>query len=518
MSSTTQTISPARLAAEHRFAGRFTEAVAAARQAIAAQPDDVESRVHLAHAAAALHDLRTAMVACDEAMRLAPANPRAHHAAAKVLIVAGEYVMAERHLRIAIDLDDDVLLQVELGDLLRRRADEAGARACYVRALERDPESRDARIGLIELGGDDVLDAARALMADAPGDPAVLCAAAPVLIRAGAAEDVIDALRALAGDGRYPDRVRAAAGFTLGNALDRLDRCDEAWAAWAGANALAGQRIDAGQYIEETSRRMAVGPGGASAPVPSGAACPVFIVGLPRSGTTLLERMLDVHPDVHGAGELGVIRRAIGRIPRLSKAAGTYPESLATIDPSGATALADFVRGELAAVGEGAPVIIDKTPDGARDLGFAARLLPDARVIWCRRDARDACLSCFQRGFSGAIPYAYHLEDLGVAARESERIMRHWMETLPTPVRIVDYETLVAQPEAELRSILEFLDLPWHAECLEFHQNDRRARTASREQVRRPLYNSAIGRWKRYEAQLRPLLEALGEGYNDDVL
>ena len=125
---------------------------------------------------------------------------------------------------------------------------------------------------------------------------------------------------------------------------------------------------------------------------------------------------------------MGLLRRAIGRLGPLTGATVEFPEGVQDLDESAAEALAGFLREELANAARGAPFVVDKTPDGARDLGFAAWLLPEARVLWCRRDPLDTCLSCYQQQFRGAIPYAYDLDHLAVAYREVDRIMRHWPE------------------------------------------------------------------------------------------
>lgn len=161
-------------------------------------------------------------------------------------------------------------------------------------------------------------------------------------------------------------------------------------------------------------------------------------------------------------------------------------------------------------LGNGVDRVIDKMPDNVLHMGVAAVMFPAARVILCRRDPRDTCLSCYFRRFDQPIPWAYDLVDCGSRALEIERLAEHWRDVLPLRVLTVDYENVVADLEGEARRLIEFLGLEWEPACLDFHKTERPVLTASGWQVRQPLYSRSAGRWRHYRDHLKPLLDLLG--------
>jgi hypothetical protein len=240
---------------------------------------------------------------------------------------------------------------------------------------------------------------------------------------------------------------------------------------------------------------------------------PVFIVGMPRSGTTLIEQIVASHPDVTGAGELSALRHVVD-------AHGMFPEWLAALSDgpgeAAARVLEQLGRDYLARtvpLARGGARLVDKMPGNFALAGLIALMLPGARIIHTRRDAVDTCLSCYTKLFGGDQPFTYDQAELGRFYRAYERLMAHWRALLP-PERFieVDYEAVVDNVEYEARRLIEFLGLPWSDACLNFHQDRRVVRTASANQVRRPIYGTSRGRWRAYAAYLGPLLGALGAG------
>ncbi len=234
---------------------------------------------------------------------------------------------------------------------------------------------------------------------------------------------------------------------------------------------------------------------------------PVFIVGLPRSGTTLTEQILAAHPEVHGAGERVALPRLMQRFgPPLSAGAveRAAAEDSGTLDAHGRAYLH-----ELHALAPGARYVVDKMPGNALLLGFVATLLPGARIILCRRDPRDVALSIFQLRFFGHHPYAHDPADLGWYIGQHERLMRHWLEVLPLPVLEVALTDWVEDFQPTLARVLRFLELPYDLACERYHEQDRRVRTASAWQVRQPINARGIGRWKVYGAELAPVIDEL---------
>ena len=225
---------------------------------------------------------------------------------------------------------------------------------------------------------------------------------------------------------------------------------------------------------------------------------PVFIVGMPRSGTSLVEQIAASHPDVFGAGEL--------------KDVGNIASSL-SFGQIQRGPINDAARKELdhlRNLGGSSLRMIDKMPANVEYLGLIAMLFPAARVIICRRDPRDTCLSCFFQHFEAGNLYAFDLNHCGRHHLQTDRLIAHWLKVLPLRMLQVRYEGLVADLEEQSRRIISFLGLPWNPACLSFHQTERTVLTASDWQVRQPIYTRSVGRWRNYERHLGPLFKALG--------
>jgi tetratricopeptide (TPR) repeat protein len=230
---------------------------------------------------------------------------------------------------------------------------------------------------------------------------------------------------------------------------------------------------------------------------------PIFILGMMRSGSTLVEQILASHPQVHGAGELPAFIQ-------LASAATAYPEGVADMDGAALTALAHGYLAELETLAPGASFVTDKMPPNFFWAGLIHLAFPNAAILHTMRDPVDTCVSCFSKLFSDDHPHAYDLAELGRFYRRYEKLMAHWHEVLP-PGRILDvrYEDVVADLETQARRIVEYCGLEWDARCLDFHANARPVRTASVGQVRQKIYGTAVGRAAAYEEFLGPLRAAL---------
>lgn len=240
---------------------------------------------------------------------------------------------------------------------------------------------------------------------------------------------------------------------------------------------------------------------------------PVFIIGMPRSGTTLSEQILASHPQVYGVGERDFAGRSLHGLPAVL---GRSDKPLACLDALTVPVVEVLAEQHLqhlkALAVRGAKPdalrIVDKMPDNYHLLGWILTVFPRARIIHCRRDVRDVALSCWMTMFA-QIPWACQLEHLAERIIDYLRLMDHWRRVLPTSIYELDYEALVADQERESRRLVEFLGLAWDPACLNYHDNNRLVRTASITQVRQPIYRRSVARWKPYEAALAPLLERL---------
>lgn len=238
---------------------------------------------------------------------------------------------------------------------------------------------------------------------------------------------------------------------------------------------------------------------------------PIFIIGMPRSGTTLLEQILASHSQVFGGGELNYLAEAVHKLCRPQNGLPAYPEAVARMAHDQFRQLGAAYLAEVKRLAPQAVRIADKMPSNYLYAGLIHLALPSAIIIHAQRDPVDTCVSCFSKLFTVEQCYTYDLEELGRYYQHYQKLMAHWHRVLP-PGRILDvrYEDLVANLEGQARRILGHCGLDWEPGCLAFHKTERAVRTASAAQVRQPIYKSAVGRWRAYEQKLGPLISALG--------
>ena len=236
----------------------------------------------------------------------------------------------------------------------------------------------------------------------------------------------------------------------------------------------------------------------------------MFIAGMPRSGTTLVEQIIDAHPTAHGAGEIREIEDTAANLQLVLDSSEPWPRSASDLEPKDITRYAGGYLDSARRSARNAKRFVNKSLENYRTLGLIAVLFPRATIIHCHRDPRDTCISCYMSGIlPRPHPYICDLGDLGFAYRQYERLMAHWKDALSMQILDVGYEALVDDLDGQSRRIIDFCRLPWDDRCLEFHASGRTVRTASYEQVRQPIYRSSIGRHKGFEPYIGPLLEAL---------
>lgn len=394
---------------------------------------------------------------------------------------------------------DDPRVQTRVGDFLLARGELAEADRLFSMAAARgDIGGLCGLVEVCERRGQ--LDEAWALIERIPGaldhSLALRVVAARILARRGRVGEACELLVAV-NPALLSDDDASGVLYALGDLQHQLGKPDRAFSAWRRANARRSLTCDRQALDDEVDTAIERYDEAAFLQLPRGSISdrPVFIVGMPRSGTSLVEQILASHPDVFGAGELPDINALFhatdhASTEQVERAAKTYLGRLTTLD-------GDAAR------------VTDKMPFNAMRLGFIAQLFPHARVIHCTRDAQDAALSIFGRNFSDWHSYAGDLGDIAHYIANHERVMEHWRSVLPLSILEVQYEQLVHRGEAAMRELFDHVGLSWHAEALNFHQQARTVKTASYAQVQKPLYTSSVGRARAYSKQLRTFRKEL---------
>lgn len=462
---------------------QLDQAAIAAAQWVTTAPGDPASHATLAHIALDLNQLDLAITHAQEADRLAPQSPDAALLLGRTLVLLNRHKEAKAALGRARALTPERAdVYVHLGNLLKIHGDFGEARTTLRQALSLAPSNAEALFELSEITH------------FAAGDP------------------TIAAMEALAANNNCPPKVH----FALGKAYDDLKRTSEAFQQFERANAgeKAARPYDEQatlgtlkQLAEIYSRDFVASAGGG---FPSNS--PVFIVGMPRSGSTLLEQILGSHPEIAAGGEQLHLRRAMNSVLADCLPNPTFPDSLAQLRPEHFAMLGERYVGAMAAFADGRRRVTDKLLSNGLLAGLIHMALPGAKIIHCVRDPLDTCLSCYMKSFGPRVPYSTDLASLGRYYRAQEALMDHWRAVLPAESFIqVRYEDVVANIESEARRLISFVGLDWNAACLDFHRNPRAVNTASVAQVREPISDESVGRWRRYALHLQPLITALKE-------
>ncbi len=473
----------------------------------------------------------------DRSVVLGPRVAVAWRLRAQVCRAQADTLEAEVCLRRSLDLDPThAQTWASLADVLRELGRLQEPLLAYIRAIELAPQDgrllAQAGIYMVELGQlNDAEGLLRSAVASGGGPSAV---AGLVTVRgrrgdsAGALtlleqvgdemlrhpDVALSAARVYRGEGRHLDAVtllesvlatRPGPGLevslqhALASSRDALGEHSAAFAAWSRANELRGLRFDSARWSERVEQILQRYDAASLQKLATGGVqdrMPILVVGMPRSGTTLTERILARHSQVAGCGELDMLREVAQTLP--------WPLTQDALAQGGRRYL-----DHLASLAGDKPRAVDKMPHNFLYLGEAAALMPKARVVICRRDPMDTCFSCFRTHLQGSHDYATSLPALGAFWRGFDQLARHWAEHLPLPTLELHYERLVNDLEGESRRLLAFLDLPWEPACLSFHEGEGVVASASYAQVRQPLYTSSVGRARPYAEYLKPLRQAL---------
>ena len=472
-----------------RGLGRPDEAEASYRQALQTKPDYAEANNNLGNVLQDMGRLEEAETSYRRALQIRPNYADAHYNLASMLQDMGRLDEAETSYRRALQIKPDyAAAHSNLGNLILEQGRLGEAEASYRRALQIKPDFAGTHFRL-----------ALTRKAEAGDENMAALIAAEEAMRSGTTP-----LR---------DEEAIFLHFALGKSYD--DTGDHAK---AFSHFLEGGRLkraafdyDADKTALHFASIMRNFDAAAIDSLRGGgdpSHLPIFVLGMPRSGTTLTEQIIASHPDVHGAGELPDLMA----IAQREIAAATYPDNVRLLDPARLSAWGvEYVAG-LQRRAPDARHITDKMPANSLAVGLIHLMLPNAKIIHVNRNPVDTCLSCFATLFSRGQEHTYDLAELGRYYAGYARLMDHWRKVLPRGAFLdVQYEDIVADQEAQARRLIEYCGLEWNDACLDFHKNKRVVRTASVTQVRQPIYKSSVQRWRPYEKFLGPLLDALGD-------
>jgi tetratricopeptide (TPR) repeat protein len=471
-----------------------------------------------------------AEAAFRRAIALKPDYAAASNNLANVLLDRGDRELfreAEKLYRGAIRSSPALVAAHQgLGTCLQSLGDYRGAIEAYQSALQLQPGQPAALAGMAlaldRLGR--VTEAAEVLAhrgADQMQDPNLLVAVGEIALHTkkerAALEEIESALGPPQGVLLKPYE-QTSLRFLAGRLSDRLGEYDRAFEHFSIANALSTVPYDIERTIRDLKRIEEVFSSAAQVSRPRSSnrsKVPVFIVGLPRSGTTLIEQILASHPLVHGAGELDTLAQTKVMLQRESRSARVFPEVVDDVPRRGLDTIARHYLDQLERYAMGRARVTDKMPHNFELLGLVDLLFPAGRIIHCVRDPRDTCLSMYFQHFNQHHGYANDLVHLGRYYRAYLDLMNHWHETLRVPILQIRYENLVASPEIWIPRLIEFCELPWNEQCLRFYESGRVVDTPSYDQVRQPLYSNSLARYRRYERHIQPLTQALGDAIEE---
>jgi tetratricopeptide (TPR) repeat protein len=540
--------------------GRPHEALPYCREAVRLEPDSAPVHNNLGNVLRKLGQLTEAKGCYTEALRLAPNLAMVHNNLGQTMQDEGKLEEAARWFEQAAQMEaNNAGFHINLATVLIEQHKLAAAETRLHTVLRREPANVEARCALAKLRSEQGrLEEAqaeyRAVLRTHPDHPQLNYVLGELLLELNQQEEALTCFRAalrgdpkcapalsqlaihlrdklpvdeqqllhrLAADPQVPDPDRSQILFGLAQISDARGDYEEAARHLEQANVLElaarqqrGQGYAPDVHVRFIDRLLTVFTPEFFARVHGfgvDSERPVFIVGLPRSGTTLLEQVLASHSRVFGAGELRLARENFEDLGRGSDGASEARalEALKGIDAGTVQRLARNHLDRLNVLNDVAARVTDKMPDNYMYLGFLTMLFPKARFLHCCRDPRDVAVSCWITQFR-QIPWANDLEHMASRFAEYQRVMAHWRRVLPVPVLDVEYEDMVNDLESVARRAIDFCGLEWEPACLEFHRTRRPVRTASVMQVRQPIYRGSVARWRNYEKALQLLFARLG--------
>jgi tetratricopeptide (TPR) repeat protein len=508
------------LAAEHHRNDRFKEAQQLYREILRENPNNVDAVRLLGTIAASQSRMGEAERRFRRAIELAPDYVRVIIDLGRILKDQSRYQEAIDCFRQAITLEPgNVQSHFQLASTLAPAALTYEAVEVYQRVLELQPKHPGALLGLAHMlktvgRQDEAVTAYRDFIRLTPDHGEGYWSLANLKTYRLTDEDTHEMEMQLAKDD-LTDLSAVNFMFALAKTYEDQDDYDRAWDYYNEGNAKRRMleqydpvktEITNDSIISVFDRQFLEQNAGLGNPDPA----PIFVVGLPRSGSTLIEQILASHSMVEGTAELPYAGRMATSLNRNRADGINYPEAARELGEKQFKAMGQEYL-DLAQLHrtEGKPRFIDKMPNNTPTIGLLHLILPNAKFIDARRYPLDSCFSCYRQLFAQGQSFTYDLTDIGEYFLQYERMMDHWHDVLPGRVLTVQYEDIVTDSENQIRRLLEYCELPWEDACINFYETERPVRTASSEQVRQPIYSKSINRWRKYEQHLSELIEVL---------
>ena len=496
--------------------GRQDDAVAHFRKAIEIDPGYAKAHSNLGTALSELGRQDDAVVHFRKAVDIRPDYAEAHNNLGTALKKLGRSEDAVTHYRKSIDIrPDNADAHSNLGTTLSELGRQDDAVAQFRKAIEIDPDHAKAHsnlgTALSELGRLDEGVAHYRKAIEINPEFAEAYRHLTFSKTYSKYDDDIRVMEEIFAQPDIPDEQRMHLAFGLGKSFEDLQQYEKAFEFFAEGNAI--KRKSFNFEIEKWDtyfKKLKATLDSSLFRRHQGVGCadetPIFILGMPRSGTTLIEQILASHREVHAAGELVTLSKTI----EASFDERTYPKDILHVDGDVFERLGGEYIHQVREKSKEATFITDKMPHNFIHVGMIKLMLPNAKIIHCKRCPKDTCLSIFKTYFANVDhTYAYDQNELGQYYNLYLELMEHWQSVLPGFIHEIQYEDVVSDQEAQTRALLAHCDLEWDDACLSFHKTDRPIKTASAAQVRQPIYKGSVQSWKRYETQLAPLLEAL---------
>jgi len=494
---------------------RWDEAIKAYHQVLVVQHDDVGAMIKLGIALTGAKLIPDSIIMYERALAVVPENALVHRHLGASLHEMGQTHRAIECFVEALRLRPDYFSAcLDLAEALRALGKAEEALVPLEKAVSLRPDDEKGHINLAlthkQLGQTEIaLTRFEQMLAARP-----TCGRAyHHMSRIRPNPGLVAVIEELVGNPELPHGDAVNCYFALGNILESAKKFDRAFEYFQKGNRLQRESFSYDpekitRYVDSLTKVYSRGFHERKRQFGSASQVPVFIVGMPRSGTTLVEQIVSSHDQVHGAGEIRTCSGLTYSILQRLEYKSPDPECMSLLDGQMIREHAARYLRELRLHSPTAARITDKEPVNFFRIGLIKNLFPDARIIHCKRNPLDNCISVFFHDF-GEFQCSFELSELGQFYRDYERLMKHWQERFPGEIHTVQYEELVADQEKVSRQLIEYLGLDWDEKCLDFYNNDRNVMTPSNTQVRQPIYTDSIDRWKRYEKNLRPLIDAM---------